>query len=59
MTAPLAVHSTTLPPEARVAAWTPDVKDKMAAWSRSAQTTTRAMQSLSLRSQPIIFVSRR
>ena len=54
MTAPLAVQSTMGPPEARVAC-APDAKDRMAAWSRSAQAKTRAMQSLSLRSQAIVL----
>ena len=32
---------------------TPEVKDRMAAWSKRAQTTTKAMQSLSRRSHPM------
>jgi hypothetical protein len=53
-TAPLAVHRTMLSPVVSLAAMAADANDQMAAWSKSAQTTTREMQSLSLRSHPML-----
>lgn len=57
MTAPLVVQRTMLPPLASVAAWAPEAKERMAVWSRSAQTTTRAMHPRLCAASPWIGVN--